>query len=220
MEYSITAEKRTETGTKACNAIRANGKMPAVIYGAGGENENITISTKEFEKVWREAGESTIITLKGLDEEKAVLIQDVTLEPLYDTPLHADLYMVKTDQAVSVEVPLVFTGVAPAEKELGGNLMKVMHIIAVEALPKDLPSEIEVDISALKTFSDKILVKDVKLPDGVVATADADEVIALVQEAHEEEVYETEETEDGGVGDVEVEKKGKEESDSEKTDGE
>ncbi len=210
MEYSITAEKRSETGTKACKAIRENGKIPAVIYSEGNEAENITLSAKEFEKVWKSAGESTIINIKGLDEERAVLIQDVALEPLYDTPLHADLYMVRTDQAVNVEVPLVFVGTAPAEKELGGTLMKVMHIIAIEALPKDLPSEIEIDISVLEDFSSKIHVKDVKLPDGVVATADPEEVIALVQEAKEEEVFETtEETAD--VSEVEVEKKGKEE---------
>jgi large subunit ribosomal protein L25 len=99
--------------------------------------------------------------------------------------------------------------VAPAEKELGGNVMKVMHSLTIEALPKDLPQELTVNISTLATFNDQIQVKDITLPAGVSTKLDPEEVVAIAQEAKEEEVYEAE-AEEGDVADVEVEKKGKE----------
>lgn len=204
MENNITVEKRLVSGSKACRDLREEGKVPAVIYSEGKEAEMITVHVKEFEKTWKEAGESTIVTLTGLDKDRSVIIQDVELEPLYGTPLHVDFYGVRTDREVTVEVPLVFDGVAPAEKELGGTLLKVLREIEVEALPKNLPKEIVVDISILKTFDDQILIKDIALPQGVKTTLEADEVVALVQEAREEEVIEVVD-----VSTIEVEKKGK-----------
>lgn len=207
MTHTVTVEKRTEGGSKACRAFRAQGKMPAVVYGPDEETVTILMNTKEFEKIWGSAGESTVITLEGLDKKISVLIQDVAHDPLYGTPTHADFYAIQTDKIVDVEVPLVFTGVSPAEKELGGTLIKVMFTLSIEALPKDLPSEVEVDISKLVTFEDQIQVKDITLPQGVVADAEPEEVVALVQAPREEE--ESEEA-TGDVSEVEVEKKGKE----------
>jgi len=207
MTHSVTVEKRTEGGSKACRAFRAQGKMPAVVYGPNNETETILLNTKEFEKIWSEAGESTVLTLTGLDKKISVLIHDVAHDPLYGTPTHADFYAVQTDKVVDVEVPLVFTGVSPAEKGLGGTLIKVMFTLSIEALPKDLPSEVEVDISRLVTFDDQIQVKDIVLPAGVTADAEPEEVVALVQAPREEEDVES----TGDVSSVEVEKKGKEE---------
>jgi len=207
MEQIITAEERKVQGTDACRKIREQGKMPAIVYGAGQDALMITLNTKEFERVWSQAGESTIITIKGIGEDKQALIKDVSLDPHYDTPSHADLYLVKKDVVVSVDVPLVFVGVAAAEKSLGGTLIKVMHNLAVEALPKDLPAEVEVDISKLETFEDKIHVRDIVLPTGVsVDDADKDEVVALVQEQRAEDESKTE----IDLSSVEVVKKGKE----------
>lgn len=206
MVEKLKAEKRTKSGTKACKALRMEGKLPAVVYGDSKEADMISVSMKDFEQVWKKAGESSIFTLEGLEKEKSVLIQDVTLDPLYGTPLHADFYAVQTDKEVTVEIPLVFEGVAPAEKELGGTLIKVLRSIEIEALPKNLPKEIVVDVANLKTFEDQLHVKDLALPAGVKATAVPDEVVALVQEAKEE----TEEVGPVDVSAVEVEKKGKE----------
>jgi len=187
--------------------MRTDGMLPAVVYGALGSTEHVALSAKEFEKVWREAGETTVITLSGADADRAVLVQDVEVDPLYGTPVHVDLYAVKADEVVEVEVPLTFSGVAPAEKELGGTLIKVMHEIEIEALPQDLPHEITVDISSLKSFDDIIHVSDIALPDGVHARMSGDEVVAIVQAPREE----AEEEAPADVTGVEVEKKGKEE---------
>lgn len=208
MEYTITAEKRDVAGSNACKVIRAQGNMPAVLYGEGKEALMITLNTKEFERIWRLAGESTVLNITGVGDDKSVLIQDVTLDPFYDIPTHADFYLVKNDVVVDVEVPLEFVGVSPAEKSLGGTLIKVMHTITIEALPKDLPSEIEVDISSLITFDDQIQIKDILLPTGVTAVGDGEEVVALVQEPKEEEDAPRAEVD---LSEVEVQKKGKEE---------
>jgi len=210
MSQTLTATPRTEAGTKACRALRAQGKVPAVVYGAGHEAQSITLVAKEFDKIWHEAGESTIVELGGLGKMLSVLIQDVSVDPLYGTPTHADLFAVRTDEAIEVTVPLEFTGVAPAEK-LGGTLIKVMHEIDIEALPKDLPHSIDVDVSALVTFDDQIHVSDLVLPTGVTAVTDGEEVVALVQVAGEAE----EEAVVADVSTVEVAKKGKEETETE-----
>jgi len=204
---TLEAQPRTAQGSRACAAIRAEGNVPAVLYG-GAETAPtlLTLDVRDFEKMWRDVGESTVIQVSGLGDVRDVLIQDVQVDPLLGTPVHVDLLAVRTDQAVRVEVPLVFTGVAPAEKGLGGSLVKVMHELEVEALPKDLPHQIEISIESLKTFDDQFLVRDVVLPAGVAVLADAEEVVALVQAAREEE--EAGET-GGDISDVEVEKKGK-----------
>jgi len=212
MDLVLQVEKRDTQGTRACNKLRADGVMPAVMYGKEQENQNIAVSTKEFEKLWHTAGESTMITLSGAGNNTAVLIQNVDLDPLYGTPVHADFYIVNTKEVVSVEVPLVFEGVAPAEKELGGNLVKVMHSLEIEALPAQLPHEIVVDSTALATFDDQILVENITLPEGVTTSVDAKEVVAIVQPPREEEEEPVAEVD---LSEVEVEKKGKEESEEE-----
>ena len=207
METTLTAKKRTESGSKVARALRAGGEIPAVVYGAIAETQPITLTAAEFEKVWKSAGESTLIALSGIGKETLVLIQDVATDPLYGTPVHVDLLAVDADKPVEVGVPLVFVGVAPAEKELGGTLVKVMHELEVEALPKNLPHEIQVDISTLKTFDDQIRVSDIVLPPGVTTRDNASDVVALVQEVKEE----VEPVAPVDVTAVEIEKKGKEE---------
>jgi large subunit ribosomal protein L25 len=177
-----------------------------VVYGASAETTPVTLDLKAFEVAWREAGESTILSLTGLPKELSVLIQDVSVDPLYGTPTHVDLLAVRTDRTVEVTVPLEFTGTAPAEK-LGGTLIKVLHEIDIEALPKDLPHSIVVDVSTLATFQDQIHVSDIVLPAGVSAVTEPDEVVALVQEAGEDEGS----TGTADIASVEVVKKGKEE---------
>lgn len=206
--FTLTAAARTEKGSRVSSELRADGKIPAVVYGPAHDAQAITLDTKAFEKVWHEAGESTVVELAGLGKDLSVIIHDVSVDPLYSTPTHADLFAVRTDQAVEVTVPLEFTGSAPAEKELGGTLIKVLHEIDIEALPKDLPHNIEIDVTVLKTFDDQIHVRDIVLPKGVTATTSGDDVVALVQEARAEE---EETTASADVSAVEVEKKGKEE---------
>jgi len=211
MKYTLTAEERTTTGSSAAARLRDAKKLPAVVYGTQAKTTPITLDMIEFEKVWQEAGESSVITLTGVQGVDSVLVQEVQFEPLYQTLVHADLRAVEANVVIEATVPLVFEGVAPAEKDLGGVLMKVMYEVDVRSLPKDLPHALTVDISSLETFDDVIRLKDIAIPSGVEVVGDAEETIVLVQAAKEEQ----EEEVATDVSAVEVEEKGKKEEETE-----
>lgn len=189
--------------------IRKAGKIPAVFYGKKEASTPISVSQVDFLKVWREAGESTVVTLETPEGSKDSLIHDIDLDPISSAPRHADFYVFDKTHKLEVELPIEFVGVAPAVKELGGSLVKVMHDLKIKALAKDLPHNIEVDISPLATFDDQILAGQLKLPQGVELDIDADEVVALVSPPREEK---EEETAPIDLSQIEVEKKGKEET--------
>lgn len=205
MTFTLTATKREETG-KAVRKLRESERMPAVVYGPKQETESITLSLPEFTKILRDAGESSVIELSGLGKSIQVLIHEVDRDPVTTVPRHADFYAIEKGAKVEVDVPLVFVGESPAVKA-GANLVKVMHELPIEAEAANLPHEIEVDISILVEIGDQIHVKNLKLPAGVVATVEEDEVIALTQEVEQEP---EEETAAPDMDAIEVEQKGKE----------
>src|SRR5262245_48792605 len=133
----LTVQKRDKAANP--HSLRLQGVMPAVIYGRAEESTPISVDAKTFGKVFKEAGESTVLTLKGLDGDKQVLIHDVAFDPVTDHPIHADFYAIQKGQKVTVSVPLEFDGVAPAVKDLGGILTKVIHEIEMTIEPADLP---------------------------------------------------------------------------------
>ena len=182
----IQTENREVFGKKL-EPFRKKGKLPAVLYGPKEKTRPIFISLKDFKKLWNEAGESTVIQLNLGDIKKEVLIQDVAMDPVKGEPVHVDFYAVQMDKPIQASVSLVFGGISPAVKNLGGILVKVMHEIEVEALPKNLPHELSVDISILVNFEDKISAKAVILPQGVKLISNPDETIALIEAPREEE---------------------------------
>ncbi len=208
----LSAEPRNIFGKKLKKS-REQGKLPAVLYGRKVENRPLFIGAKDFNKVWKEAGESTIIKLKPHATSDAawpevnVLIHEVALDPAKNEPVHIDFLAVEMDKPIAATVPLAFDGVAPAVKESAGVLVKVLHEVEVEALPKDLPNELKVNISGLANFGDKIHLKDIVLPLAVKIIGNPDEVVALVEAPREEEVP----AEAPSIADIEVEKKGKKE---------
>ena len=169
-----------------------------------------------FEKVLREAGEATVVSLSGLGGSTPTLptlIHEVDLDPLTNLPRHVDFYAVTKGQKVEVAIPLVFVGVSPAV-EAGANLVKVMHELEVEADPMNLPHNIEVDISTLVALGDKIHASDLALPSGIELVTPKEEVVALVQEIVEEK---EEVVAPADISTIEVEKKGKDEETSAET---
>jgi large subunit ribosomal protein L25 len=201
----IEAEKRE--GRKA-ESLRRDGFIPAVYYGPKEESTPISIKTAEFKKLWKGSGESSVINIKVDGKELEALIHEVAFHPVSGEPLHADFYVIEKGKKVTVDVGLDFIGVSPAVKELGGMIVKVMHEIEIEAMPKDLPHSIDVDISVLTDFEKHIAIKDLKLPEGVRATADPEDMVVMVHEAKEEVEEEPVEMD---LDSIEVEKKGKEE---------
>ncbi|MDO8500000.1 MAG: 50S ribosomal protein L25 [bacterium] len=186
----LTAKPRNELGKKV-NALRRAGFLPAVVYGEGVKSEPLSVSLRDFEKVYREAGESSVIGLKvegGKNKNLNVMIHDVAYDALTSKPIHADFYSVRMDKELEAKVELIFVGESPAVKGEGGILVKVMHEIEVKALPKDLPHEIEVDVSFLEAIGSRIYVKDLTFPKGVKSIAEGQEVVALVEPPRAEEV--------------------------------
>ncbi len=189
-------------------ALRVSGSVPAVFYGPKQASTPVTLKAIDFLKAWKKAGESSIIILKGpKGEEHEALIHDVDLHPVSEAPLHADFYVIEKGKKLSLEIPLEFTGVSAAVKDLGGTLVKVLHDIEIEALPKDLPHTLTVDISLLTTLESQILAKQIVLPAGVELISGPEEVVAAITVA-KEEVEEPSKT----IDDIEVVgAKGKEE---------
>jgi large subunit ribosomal protein L25 len=179
-QITISAIKRSVSG-KAVNKIRNNGKIPAVLYGHNVENQSLGVSAQEFAKAFRQAGESTIVTLAVEGKDTPVLIHDVQNHYLKDHPIHIDFYAVNMTEKLTATVQLHFVGEAPAVKTLGGTLLKNLSEVEVECLPVDLPSHIEVDISVLNTFEDAIRVSDLKVSDKVEIKANPEEVVTAVE---------------------------------------
>lgn len=184
MELAI--EKR-DTKTKGKN-LRGMGVLPAVVYGRSEPSTPIAINAKEFGKIFHQAGESSVITLRGLGEEKDALIHEVDFDAVTGAPIHADFYAIEKGQTVTVAIPLEFSGVSPAVRDEGGILVKVIHEIELECQPKDLPRAILVDISALVALDSQIKVKDLSLPTTAKISIDMDEVVAMIDVAKEEPV--------------------------------
>jgi len=178
---SLKAKNRKELGKKVKD-LRKEGKIPAVLYGPKIENISIEIDSKEFGKVFQEAGESSLIELQ-LDQKKyLVLIYDVESDPVSMEPIHIDFYQPKLDEEIEAGITIIFEGEAPAVRDLGGTLVKNMHELEVRALPQNLPHEIRVSLENLKTFEDNILVKDLVLPANVKVLKELDETVAFVAE--------------------------------------
>jgi large subunit ribosomal protein L25 len=207
MTFKLTAQKRNPKANP--DAIRSAGQIPAVFYGGGKDTTSVSLDEGEFLKVFREAGESTMIDLATEEGTKQVLVQDIQRDPVSGNVLHVDFKVIEAGKSIEVTVPLEFIGVSPAVKGGHGTLNKVMHEITLEVLPRELPSHIDVDISSLATLEDQILVQDLKVSAGKILD-DAESAVAVISAAREEESEEPAEVID--FSSIEVEKKGKTES--------
>jgi len=182
----LQAKSREILGRKVRN-LRKAGLLPAVLYGEGVPSQSISVPHKEFEKVYKEAGESTILKVDLEGKSYNVLIHDIAHDPIKGAILHADLYAVRMDKMLQTKVSLDFIGESAAVKNDGAVLLKVMQEIEVEALPQNLPHDIKVDLSLLSAIGSKVLVKDLQLSQGVRVLAEGDDVIAIAEPPRSEE---------------------------------
>jgi len=206
MKSEIVLEVIPREAKEKLNVLRAKGSIPAVYYGRKQASTPVSVSAVEFSKVLKKAGESTVVTLKTKEGPLDSLIYDVDVDPVTGVPRHADFYVFEKGQKIKVKIPLEFSGVSPAVKDLGAVLVKVLREVEVEATPKDLPHVLHIDISSLVAFDSQILAKDIKLQTGVTLATKPDEVVASVYEPKEEVVEEV----PVDLSAIEVEKKGKE----------
>lgn len=162
--------------------IRKAGGIPAVVYGHKIKNVNLTVDGRSFASLYKTAGETTVLDLhiEGESADRSVLIHDVAVDPVLSNIIHVDFYEVKKGEKIKTHIPLVFEGESAAVKTESGVLVKNIYKLEIEALPKDLPHEITVDISKLATFSDAITIGDLDVPAGVKVFGDPKDVIAKV----------------------------------------
>jgi len=191
--------------------LRREGMIPAVLYGPGIANKNLSVASKDFANLFRQAGKSSLVGLRVENEARnfMVLINDLNVDPVSGKTIHIDFYQPDLKKEIEAEVPLVFVGESPAVKDLGGTLIKNFDEITVKALPGDLPREIKVDISVLKTFDDVIAVKDLTVAGKVELLKNPEEIVALAAEAQkiEEELEKPIEEDVESVAKVVKEKK-------------
>lgn len=176
----LEVQKREIVGKKVAS-VRALGLIPAVVYGHGAASKQISVPYNIFEKVYRQAGESTLIDLV-IDSRSTVttLIQEVQKDPVTDRFIHVDFYEVTMTEKLNANVSLKFTGVAPAVKELGGTLVKNITEVEVRCLPGDLIHEIEVPLGSLATFEETITIADLTRPSGVEILGTKDTIVVTV----------------------------------------
>jgi large subunit ribosomal protein L25 len=162
--------------------LRRDGLLPAVLYGHKVQNASLTVNAREFDKVFKKAGESTIIDLETEDgKTHPVLIHEVQIHYLTSLPTHVDFYQVSMTEKLKAKVVLEFIGESPAVKTMGGVLVKTLNEVEVECLPTDLPHNIIVSIEGLKTLTDSIHVKDLNVPAKVKVLNPSDEMVAKIQ---------------------------------------
>lgn len=184
-------ELKTQTRAifgKKTEKLRKAGLIPAEIFGRGIKNEHVSVSAKEFSKVFKEAGENTVISLVDEKGSKTpAIVSDVSFDHLKNEMLSVDFHHIRLDEKIQAKVPVEFTGEAPAVKK-GLVIIKVINEIEVEALPNEIPHRFEVDISVLENPGQDISVRDLKPVAGVKILANSDATIITVAESRKEEV--------------------------------
>ncbi|HIP21554.1 MAG TPA: 50S ribosomal protein L25 [Candidatus Pacebacteria bacterium] len=155
-----------------------------VVYGHNKENISVTMDYNEFEKVYNEAGMSSVITIDVEGDEHDVVIKDFQIDPRKDRFHHVDFYEFTKGQKMEATVSLKFIGEAPAEK-LGMVLNIAITEVSIISLPKDLPSEIEVDLSVLVDGNSVIRLGDLNISDAVELVDEPEETVISVVAARE-----------------------------------
>jgi large subunit ribosomal protein L25 len=181
----LQAQNRIIFGKKIESLLR-EGYIPAEIYGNKFENKHIQVVRKDFEKAFKEAGETGVITLEVENTSYPVLVHHLSYNQLGDTVRAIDFYAVNLKEKTQAEIPIRLIGESPAVKELSGILVKALEKIEVEALPTDLPPHIDIDISVIKELNQSIYIKDIVLSGKVKILDDPDTVVAVVTEQRAE----------------------------------
>lgn len=184
----LSAEPRVVLGKKVAQLRRA-GRLPGVVYGAGFDSQSISLDLHEFELLHRRTGRHAVLDLNvaGDGKSQPVLLQTIQEHPISRLPIHVDLLVVNLQEEMTVDVPVVAVGEAPAIDKLGGVLLHLRDAVVVRAKPDDLPSSIQLDISALDSFDAVLHVSDLQMPAGVTLVTDPSEPIARVQQPRVEE---------------------------------
>jgi large subunit ribosomal protein L25 len=178
-EIVLAAETGRVTGSSSSRRLRAAHRIPAVLYGHGIAPISLSVDSRELRTALNgEAGARALLSLQVDGQSHLAMARQLQRHPVRQTVIHIDFQVVRHDEVVSVEVPLSFVGEAIEVNRADGVIEHELQTLAVRAIPSQLPSSVEVDVSAL-TVGDAIRASDVALPDGVELDVDGDTVVAI-----------------------------------------
>ncbi len=188
----LTFTKRNVFGRKVF-LLRSEGQTPVVCYSDGSEAESYSVSTKSLKKIL--STEQVVITADGDLSGKQVMLQDIAVDPLSGTPIHADFLFVDTKHEVEHEVPVYIIGEAPSVKKQDGQMIVTLDKVTIRALPQDIPGHVDADVSSLEHIGAHLTAADLPLPASVILVTNPQEiVVSIVEQSQEEEKETTDET--------------------------
>jgi len=201
-DLTLTAESRTETGSRPAGRLRRQGKVPAVVYGLNTETLKVTVPARELAHILSgEAGANALITLKVDGDEALTLARQIQRHPTRGDLVHVDFIRIRRDVAVEAEIPVHLEGEAAGVRD-GGVVEQLLFTLRIEAKPADIPNAITVDVSALE-INDKILLEELRVPNGVALQHEPDELVVQVIPPRVEEEPEPVEGEEGELAEGE-----------------
>jgi large subunit ribosomal protein L25 len=217
-QNTLEAQPRTPGTKNDARRVRRQGKVPAVVYGAGKQALPVSVDPRQVSRILHsQTGHNTVFDLTVDGDRTKAMIVDWQYEPIKGALLHIDLKRIAMDQKLKVNVPIELVGEAAGVKQEGGILEQILREVEVECLPGDIPNAIELNVSEL-TFGMVLRVSDLPKTDKVKFLTDPEQPVAHVISIKEEEVP----TADAVAGEAaaapaepEVMKKGKQETDEE-----
>jgi large subunit ribosomal protein L25 len=178
-DSTLTAELRSDKGSRPAGRLRREGRLPGVDYGLGEESVSVTVNAHQLGTILSsKSGANTLITLQIHGRDQLALARQVQRDAVKGSLVHVDFVRVRADQTIQAEVRLDLQG-EPEGVSNGGMLEQVMHTLTVEGKPGQLPNEIAHDVSALE-LGDQLHVGDIKVPAGIIVVNDAEELIATI----------------------------------------
>ena len=215
----LKVEERKVLGKKV-KKLRREGLIPANIFGKEIKTTALQVEGKEFSKLFKEVGETSLVDVNLGDKTLPALISNVQKDPLSGQPLHIDFHQVSLKEKVETKVPISLTGEAPAEKAGIGLILQTLQELEIACLPQDIPPKIEVEVTSLTEVGSSLHVKDIKLDKQKIEVKNnPEEVVVSVQTAEMKEEVEEVVTTPAEVEVIEEKKEeGKEvEAETEKT---
>ena len=215
MDLTLEVAPRTTVG-RHVSGLRRQGLVPGIIYGHSVKPLTVEIPGKDFAKMFHRTGRSHLLQLRVEGERVArpVLIKELQINPRTAEPVHVDFFQVNLLEKLTVQVPVVLVGEAPATKFDAGELLHLIHQLEVSCLPDAIPGEIDIDVSGLAEIDDAVRISEVQLPEGVelAAALDPDEVIAKIAAPRVQEEEAAPEAEEGAEDAAEGEAQAESES--------
>lgn len=191
MKNTLKAEKRELTGKKV-KQLRSQGTVPAVIFNAKGESDNVTVDARELERSLRGATKATIFEIEVDGKPVKVLVKEVQSNPKTDEIAHASFFQIDENAEAVYEIPFVVTGISPAVKNNLGTLFQPLNSAMVRCKLVDLVPNFEVNVSGLDHAGQTIKVKELNIPAAIklVHIEDLDATVVTITEIQEEKVEE------------------------------